>query len=78
MLTGLVLLLTGMLWMTGAIMHWYTIRRQEKLVARLRRISAPRAPGPASAQSTAAVPEVFQVPEPAVEHLRPSKRWTVG
>jgi len=65
-----ILLLAGVLWVTGAVLHWYTIRRQERLVARLRRLSVLRVPGPAVA------PEGPD--ELPAEYLRPSKRWTVG
>jgi hypothetical protein len=68
---GLVLL-ASVLWVTGAVLHWHTIRRQEKLIARLRRLSLrrrpPREPGP--------LPPVR--PPTAGEQLEPAKRWTVG
>jgi hypothetical protein len=42
MTMGIVLLaLTGFLWLAGAILHWHNIRRQEKLLARMRRMSLP-------------------------------------
>jgi hypothetical protein len=71
----LLLLLAGLLWVTGAVLHWHTIRRQEKLVARLRRLAVPRAPesGPAVAS-----PEVAETAERPADYLRTSKRWTMG
>jgi hypothetical protein len=67
-----ILLLTGSLWVLGAILHWYNIRRQEKLVARLTRLSARRRAVPA--------PEMGMPvrPEPVGDYLRPSKHWTIG
>jgi hypothetical protein len=62
----LMLLLTGFLWLAGAILHWHNIRRQERLLGRMRRMSARRAP---VARATTAVVD---------ESLRPAKRWTVG
>jgi hypothetical protein len=62
----LLLLLTGFLWFAGAVLHWHNIRRQERLLARMRRLSVRRArvarPAPAAVG----------------ESLRPAKRWTVG
>lgn len=70
---GVVLvLLTGVLWVTGALLQWSNIRRQERLVARLRRLS-PRRKVKAPAPAEAAIPA-----EPVVECLRPANRWTVG
>ncbi len=39
----ILLLVTGFLWVTGAILHWHTIKRQERLLARMRRLSGPPA-----------------------------------
>ena len=43
MTVGIVLLLvTGFLWVTGAILHWHNIKRQENLLTRMQHLSAPR------------------------------------
>jgi hypothetical protein len=43
MTMGIVLLLvTGFLWVSGAILHWHNIRRQEKLLTRMQRMSVPQ------------------------------------
>jgi hypothetical protein len=43
---GVVLLLvTGFLWMTGAILHWHNIKRQERLLDRMQLLSAPHGRG---------------------------------
>jgi hypothetical protein len=71
----LLLLLAGLLWVTGAVLHWHTIRRQERLVARLRRMAVPRAP---ESDPAVAAPAVAETAERTADFLRPSKRWTVG
>ncbi len=68
-------LLTGVLWVMGAVLHWHNIRRQEKLIARLRRMPARRAPRRAEPAEAVALPER---PDGLDESLRRSKRWTVG
>jgi hypothetical protein len=69
-MTGVVvLLLAGLLWVTGAVLHWHNLKRQEKLIARLRRMALRRPYRPA---------EPAAAPAAADEHLRPAKRWTVG
>jgi hypothetical protein len=68
---GVVLLLvTGFLWVSGAILHWHNIRRQEKLLLRMRRVARRRPHKPAAA----ALPAGAGV---SGEALRPAKRWTV-
>jgi hypothetical protein len=43
MTMGVVLLLvTGFLWVTGAILHWHNIKRQERLLDRMQFLSAPQ------------------------------------
>jgi hypothetical protein len=73
---GIVALLTGMLWVMGALLHWYNIRRQEQLIARLRRLS-PRRRAAVTAEVVEAEPEGGEG-ESLAEAVRPSKRWTVG
>jgi hypothetical protein len=68
----ILLLVTGFLWVAGAILHWHNIRRQEKLLARMQRMSVRRAPR--------AVHEEWEEtaePELVGEGLRPAKHWTV-
>jgi hypothetical protein len=67
----ILLLLTGFLWVTGAMLQWHNIHRQERIIARLRRLALRRRPRP-KAVGVAAGPER---PE---EYLRPKKRWRVG
>ncbi len=71
----IIVLLTGMLWVMGAILHWYNIRRQEQLIARLKRLSPRRRPALTAEVAEAAPAEVAA--ESLAEALRPSKRWTV-
>jgi hypothetical protein len=67
----MVALLTGALWVAGAVLQWSNIRRQERLVARLWRLSVRRKrKGPADA-----APVLAQAPP---ESLQPANRWTVG
>jgi hypothetical protein len=75
-LSLLVLLMTALLWVAGAILHWSNIRRQEKLVTRLRRMAVCR-PGPSLPVATVAAPEPPKATGPLVEYLRPARRWTV-
>jgi hypothetical protein len=35
-------LVTGFLWVTGAILHWHNIKRQERLLDRMQLMSAPQ------------------------------------
>jgi hypothetical protein len=72
----LVLMLTGVVWLTGAVLHWHNIRRQEQMIARLRRLSARRRPA-ASVEVLEDEPEEAE-PDALAESLRPSKHWTVG
>jgi hypothetical protein len=67
------LLLTGFLWVTGAVLHWHTIRRQERIIVRLRRLELRRA-----LRLKAGGMAVAAGPERPEELVRPSKRWTVG
>jgi hypothetical protein len=71
-----VVLLTGALGVVGPVLQWRNIRRLEKLVSRLRR-SARRAPRPAKAAETNAVPQEAERPASA-EALRRASRWTAG
>ena len=68
-----IVLLTGLLWVWGAVLHWHNIRREERLIARLRRMPARR--GPRRAPTAGAV---AGRPEAPADGLRPSKHWTVG
>jgi hypothetical protein len=68
----LLLLLTGFLWFAGAVLHWHNIRRQERLLLRMRRISARRRPAARRAAAARAEPAVVG------ESLRPAERWSVG
>ncbi|HEX5271270.1 MAG TPA: hypothetical protein VFW33_12310 [Gemmataceae bacterium] len=38
---AILLLVTGFLWVVGAVLHWHNIRRQERLLLRMRRMSGP-------------------------------------
>jgi hypothetical protein len=72
---GLVIvLLAGWLWLMGAVLQWHNIRRQEKLIARLRRLSPRRVPAAPAAEEVVGRPES----QPVGEDLRPANRWTVG
>jgi hypothetical protein len=47
MTVGVILMLvTGFLWLAGAILHWHNLKRQERLLGRMRRMTAPRGRGP--------------------------------
>lgn len=70
-----IVLLTGLLWVLGAVLHWHNIRREEKLIVRLRRLPLRRVP---SRAATAEAVRVSERPEVQAESLRPSKHWTVG
>jgi hypothetical protein len=70
-----IVLLTGLLWVWGAVLHWHNIRRQERLIARLRRMPARRLPKRMATAEAVTVPDC---PEAPAEGLRPSKHWTVG
>jgi hypothetical protein len=65
-----------MLWLMGALLHWYNIRRQEHLIARLRRLSPRRRPA-VMVDVVEAEPGEGEA-ESLAESVRPSKRWTVG
>jgi hypothetical protein len=59
MTMGLVLLLvTGFLWVVGAILHWHNIQKQEKLLDRMKRMSAPHGRGARRERGRLAVPRV--------------------
>ena len=59
MTMGLVLLLvTGFLWVVGAILHWHNIQKQEKLLARMRRMSAPHGRGSRRGRGRLTLPRV--------------------
>jgi hypothetical protein len=43
---GVVLMMvTGFLWLKGAILHWHNLKRQERLLGRMRRMSVPEGRG---------------------------------
>jgi hypothetical protein len=75
-LSLLIVLLTGLIWLAGAVLHWDSIRHQEKLVTRLRRMAVCR-PVPSPPLATVAAPEPPKAAGPLVEYLRPARRWTV-
>jgi hypothetical protein len=72
---AVVALLTGGLWLTGAVLQWRILRRQEKLIARMRRRPARHLPKPVGATRTLTPQESAG---PRDVNLRPSNRWTVG
>ena len=65
----MLLLMASILWVLGAALHWANLRRQEKLIAQLRRLSVRRPPARPLATSVA--------PEAMADALRPANRWTV-
>ena len=70
-----IVLLTVMLGVMGAVLQWHNIRRQEKLIARLKRMPVRRAAkrtGPAEAVALPGLPDALK------ESTRRSKHWTVG
>ena len=72
---AVVALLTGGLWLTGAVLQWRILRRQEKLIARMRRRPVRRVAKTAEAAEALALPESAELPD---ENMRSSKHWTVG
>ncbi len=68
---SILLLVTGFLWVVGAILHWHNIKRQERLLARMQRIARVPVPEPPDAEAPAA--GVLW----GGEALRPARRWTV-
>jgi hypothetical protein len=56
--SGMILaLLVGLLWVTGSILQWRNIRREEKLIARLLRKLVRGEPKPAGTAETTTPPE---------------------
>jgi len=61
----------GLLWVTGSLLQWSNLRRQDRLLARLRRMAGRRVPRRFAREAS-----VWKQTELA-ESLRPSKRSTV-
>jgi hypothetical protein len=68
----LMVMLAGAVWTLGAFLQWSNIRRQERLVAGLRRLSLERLPRVDEPSPPVALEEV-----PA-EGLRPARGWPSG
>ena len=74
----IVVLLTGLVWLTAAIWQGHNIRRQEELIARLWWILLSSRSAAEPAGRAREVLEATEEPDPPVEHLRPANRRTAG
>jgi hypothetical protein len=70
-----ILVMAGLLWLTGAFIHWQSIRAEEKLADHMHRLSLLRQ---AERGTPVSLVGIADDEAPTDERLQPAHSWTMG